>query len=160
MRSRVIMLIAASTLICGGPAYSQSGDMKNLRAVAMMHGTCGKLVMAGEDVSEGCQGLITNTMYKTGRTGFVFTAGDVAVVTFSGAGAPAQGDQASARLDKVIFTLIGTGTEPNVLPATGTCTYTNPYAGPSRINCSATTKIGRFSGTFVSDGEEPDIKQF
>jgi hypothetical protein len=144
----------------GTPAKAQDRDLRHLQAVAILNGNCTQLSFAGKDATRACVGKITNTMYKTGRTGFVFMAGDLAVITFSGADNPAQGDQATVRLDKVIFTLVGTGTEPNVIPATGNCRYTNPYAGPSRITCSASTKDGKFSGAFVSDGAEPDIKEF
>jgi hypothetical protein len=126
----------------------------------MMNGTCQRLIIAGNDASSSCQGKLTNTMYRTGRSGFTFLAGDVAVVTFSGADSPAKGDQAVIRLDKVIFTLVGTGTEPNVVNATGSCSYTNPYAGPSHVSCSASTKAGRFSASFVSDGAPPDLQEF
>ena len=57
-------------------------------------------------------GKVINSMYKTGRSGFIFTARDFAVVTSSGADSPAKGDQATICLDKVIFTLIGTSTPP------------------------------------------------
>ena len=147
-------------VFAAGPATAQDQGFDNLHAIAIMDGKCSSLVIADKPATHQCVGKITNSMYKTGRSGFIFTAGDVAVVTFSGADSPAKGDQANIRLDKVIFTLIGTGTPPNVIAAKGTCTYTNPYAGPSRINCSATTEAGRFSGSFVSNGREPDIQRF
>ena len=158
----IIALIAGVLGAFSAPALAvaQSSNMRNLHAVAFLNGKCTQLTFAGKDGTRACVGKITNTMYKTGRTGFVFMFGDHALITFSGADSPARGDQATVRLDKVIFALIGTGTEPNVIPATGICTYTNPYAGPSRINCSASTKVGKFSGAFVSDGAEPDIQRF
>ena len=142
------------------PATAQGSNFDNLHAIAMMDGKCAQLTFAGQDGTQRCEGKITNTVYKTGRSGFTFLIGDLAVITFSGADSPAKGDQATVRLDKVIFTLIGTGTKPNVIPASGSCTYTNPYAGPSRINCSATTGDGKFSGSFVSNGQPPDIQEF
>jgi hypothetical protein len=159
---RPIAAIACVFTVCAiaMPANAQDRNLENLSAIAIMNGRCSQLVFAGKDATRACVGKITNTMYKTGRAGFVFMAGDLAVITFSGADSPARGDQATVRLDKVIFTLVGMGTEPNAIPATGTCTYTNPYAGPSRINCSASTKEGKFSGAFVSDGAEPDIQRF
>ncbi|HEY0625448.1 MAG TPA: hypothetical protein VGD10_01820 [Allosphingosinicella sp.] len=135
-------------------------NLEALDGLAVMNGTCGRLILGGRDVSSGCESRVTNSMYKGGRTGFTFLAGDVAVVTFSGADTPAKGNHATVRLDRVIFTLNGAGTKPNVVPASGTCTYTNPYAGPSRINCSASTNNGAFSASFVSDGEPPIIERF
>lgn len=151
---------ALTTSLLASEAEAQTGDMKNLAGIAILNGSCTQLTVGGKDATHACEGKITNTMYKTGRTGFIFMVGDLAVVTFSGADSPAKGDHASVRLDKIIFTLVGTGTAPNVIPATGSCSYTNPYAGPSRINCSASTKDGKFSGSFVSNGAEPDIQRF
>ena len=141
-------------------AGAQSAGFDNLHALAIMNGQCTQLTVAGKDSTPVCLGKITNTMYKTGRSGFIFMAGDVAVVTFSGMDTPARGDQATVHLDAIIFTLVGTGTPPNDIPATGSCTYTNPYAGPSRIQCTASTEAGRFSASFTSDGKEPDYRQF
>lgn len=153
----VLCLGAAAT---AGPAGAREQGFDNLQGIAIMNGKCTQLTVAGMDSTRACEGKITNTMYKTGRTGFVFMVGDFAVVTFSGMDSPAKGDQTATRLDRIIFTLIGTGTPPNDIPATGSCTYTNPDAGPSRINCSATTGEGKFSGSFVSDGQPPDITEF
>lgn len=136
------------------------GDLSNLAGIATLNGTCSRLVMADNDASDSCVGQAINSMYNNGRTGFAFQAGDMAIVTFSGIGTPAKGDLAESKLDHVIFGLVGTGTEPNSVPATGKCTYTNPYAGPSHINCFAKTKSGTFSASFVSDGAEPDVQEF
>lgn len=150
-----IVIVSPSAQALAGPAAAP-----NLSAIAFLKGTCQSFVVGGKDASRKCLGKLTNTVYRTGRSGFTFVVGDLAVVTFSGADSPAIGNRAAIRLDKVIFTLIGTGTPPNVIPASGRCTYTNPYAGPSHVNCSATTKDGPFSASFVSNGEPPDIQQF
>lgn len=160
-KKRLSLSAAALAFVLLPPAAeAQDRELSNLHAIAIMQGTCHRLVIGEKDASSNCESKLTNTMYKTGRSGFTFLVGDLAVVTFSGADSPAKGNSASIRLDKVIFTLIGTGTEPNVVPATGTCTYTNPYAGPSRVHCSASTESGRFSGSFVSNGQPPDIQEF
>src|SRR5690349_11485706 len=119
-----LYLCALATALAAPPAVAgaQDRDLGNLHAIAIMNGTCQRLIMGDKDASSGCEGKLTNTMYKTGRSGFTFLVGDLAVVTFSGADSPAKGNMATIRLDKVIFTLIGTGTKPNVVPATGTCT--------------------------------------
>jgi hypothetical protein len=155
----VLTALLPLTPAASAPAKS-SGNLDNLAGLAMLNGTCSKLVVAGHDESEACVGKLSNTIYRTGRTGFVFVAGDTAVVTFSGMDTPVKGDVGSVRLDHVIFGLMGTGTDPNSLTATGSCRYTNPYAGPSHVDCTASTKIGRFSASFVSDGEGPDMQRF
>ena len=152
--------LAAALMLGLAASVDAQPAPQNLAAIALLQGTCGHLVVGGKDASSRCEGKLTNSIYKTGRSGFTFLVGDLAVVTFSGADSPAKGDQATVRLDKVIFTLVGTGTPPNVVPATGTCTYTNPYAGPSHVNCSAATKSGSFSASFVSNGEPPDLQRF
>jgi hypothetical protein len=141
-------------------AQARDPGLSSLHAIAIMNGTCKQLTIADKDASSGCEGKLTNTIYKTGRSGFTFLVGDLAVVTFSGADSAAKGNSATIHLDKVIFTLIGTGTDPNVIRATGTCTYTNPYVGPSHVTCSASTKSGRFSAAFVSNGQPPDLQEF
>ncbi|WP_114227210.1 MULTISPECIES: hypothetical protein [Sphingomonas] len=157
---KLLITAAILAIAAGTNLPAQTSDLTNLKAVAIMHGRCRSLVVAGKDASRACSSLVTNSMYRTGRGGFVFTAGDLAVVTFSGFDTGAQGDIAEIKLDHVIFSLIGTGTPRNTVPATGTCTYTNPYAGPSHITCTALTKSGRFAATFLSNGQEPEFKRF
>lgn len=157
-------LAAVSEAIAAGP-QNQSGDLQNLDGFGFMNGTCQRLILAGKDVSKDCEGKVTNTMYEsTGRTGFLFVtrSGNV-VVNFSGVDTPAVGDHAASVLDHVIFTQGKTGSKRvkhRGYVATGTCTYTNPYAGPSHINCSASTEKGLFSASFVSDGKPPILTRF
>ena len=140
---------------------AQSSNLDNLAGVIILKGDCSRLTMAGNVASPYCKGMATNTSYKTGRSGFVFLAVDSAIVTFSGKDNPAVGDNASITLDKVIFSLVGLGTAPNSINAKGTCTYSNPVGGRrARIVCNATTTSGAFNATFVSDGSEPDVKEF
>ena len=159
------MALATACAATAVIAQGQSDDLPGLSSFAVMNGTCQRFIVAGEDLSEGCEGKVLNTMYEsTGRTGFAFLTRSGTSVTFSGVDTPAQGDQAHSILDRVIFTMDNKETNPkavksNVVEATGTCSYTNPYAGPSHINCSATTKNGSFSASFVSDGKAPDIER-
>ena len=147
-------------------AQGQSGDLRNLSGMALMNGTCQRLIVAGRDLTKACLGKVTNSMYEsTGRTGFSFVTSDNSAVTFSGMDTPAKGNRAASILDHVIFTPKNseadpTKVKPNVVPARGTCTYTNPYAGPSHINCTASTSMGSFSASFVSDGKAPTIERF
>ncbi len=117
-----------------GLASAQSGGSQ-LDSLIMMNGTCKHLLVAGHDESSSCVPKVINETFKTGRTGFTFTVGDAAVISFSGMG-PRQvklsPNKVSQPLDRILFTLIGMGsaTKVNRVPATGTCVYTNPYAGP------------------------------
>lgn len=158
------IILAASLIVVGQTVEAkarQTGNLENLSALTILKGDCGRLIMAGNDASPYCKGMITNTSYKTGRSGFVFLAGDTAIITFSGQDHAAVGDNAFITLDKVIFTLVGMGTPPNTIAAKGKCNYSNPFNGNhARITCNATTTSGAFNATFVSDGEEPDVKEF
>ena len=131
-----------------------------LRSLATLSGACQQLTLAGRDASKACIGKLVNTAYRNGRSGFTFAAGDLAVITFSGIDSAAQGNHAAIRLDKVIFTLLGTGTKPNSISATGQCLYSNPYVGPAYIRCSAATNSGPFTASFRSNGEPPELQQF
>lgn len=144
-------------------AHHSRRSALDLDYIAMMDGRCERLVLAqGPDASSRCEPHLMNEVFKSGRVGFTFMVGDLAVVSFSGTGQQVKDDPntASQPVDRVTFTLIGTGTPPNVIPAAGVCTYTNPYAGPSHVTCSAHTSNGNFEGAFVSDGHDPKIKHF
>lgn len=132
--------------------------IKDLTTIVSLRGQCSKLMIAKVDFSSDCQGKLMNTAYKSGRTGFTFWLGD-GFVTFSGADSPAMGIRASVSLDRVLLARVGPERD-SPLVATGTCTYTNPWAGPSHVNCRAFTKLGMVTASFVSDGQEPDISSF
>ena len=150
---------APDTSLAGQPQPSAADG--GLAAIATLTGTCERLVVAGEEKTDGCRAMIGNTIYRTGRSGFTFFVdGDSGLVlTFSGADSAAEGDQATIVLDKIVFTPTGPLQETTVLRAAGRCTYTNPYIGPSRVDCSASTESGRYSATFISDGRPPEGEQ-
>jgi len=142
--------------------FAQGAVAAPLSQLATMNGRCTSLTFAGKDGSKACQPKVVNSVHTDGRVGFTFLVGDIAVITFSGV-APQVKDTANIAtqpLDTVIFTLTGMGTPPNDLKAAGVCTFSNPYAGPSKINCTAHTSNGIFRATFVSDGKEPSIQDF
>lgn len=141
-------------------SIAKAEDIKDLTAIVFLKGKCGNLMIADEEFSRGCQAKIMNTVYKSGRTGFTFFHGDFDLFTFSGVDNPAIGNRASVSLDRVLLAPGGKEEDQVRLLATGTCTYTNPYAGPSHVNCRAFTKLGTITASFVSDGQEPDITRF
>jgi hypothetical protein len=135
----------------------------HLDHIATMNGTCTRLIVAGADATRACTPRVINEVFKNGRTGFTFTESDFAVVSFSGMGRMQIKDdpnKVTQPVDTIIFTLIGMGTAPNKVKAAGKCTYTNTNLGPVRISCSAHTAQGQFEATFLSDGQDPIIKQF
>ena len=154
----MLALIGAGTF-----PIAAHGQASALDDIATMNGKCSKLVFAGHDGSKACVPKVINDVHKDGRVGFTFVVGDLAVVTFSGMGQQQVKDAAntaSQPLDEVVFTLTGTGAKPNTIKAAGVCTYTNPYAGPGKVDCTAHTSQGLFEAAFVSDGRPPSMQKF
>jgi hypothetical protein len=158
----VVVGLGAGLCASGASANPpQATGALDLAYLATMKGACSRLVMGGQDLSGACQPQILNQVYRSGRTGFTFVAGDKAIVSFSGMGQDQthdNPDEANQPIDKVTFTQIGADTKAE--PATGVCSYTNPYKGPSTVKCVAKTARGEFSATFVSDGAEPAVTKF
>jgi len=154
---RLPAIIAGLSL--AGAAHAASSP---LDYVATMNGTCSHLVYGGRDGSKACVPKVVNDVHKDGRTGFTFLVGDIAVITFSGV-APQVKDDANTvtqPLDEVVLTLTGPGAAPKTVKAAGSCTYTNPYAGPGKVDCTAHTSQGSFEASFVSDGQTPSMQRF
>jgi len=81
------------------------------------------------------------------------------VVSFFGQDSVAVGDQATLQVDEIgVATGKEDGTAKRVPHAVhGTCTYTNPYKGASRITCRASGAGGNYAVDFVSDGQPPNV---
>jgi hypothetical protein len=152
--------LAAGAMLAAAPAASQGG-LDNLATVAIMHGTCERLVVRGADHSRGCDGRIINSAHTDGRSGFAFIDSG-AVLSFAGQDSAAVGDRATLHVDQVLVSRTDSGKPPTPenIPASGTCEYTNPYAGVSTITCAATTGQGAFGAAFRSDGRPPDVTRF
>lgn len=138
-------------------ALSSSGEAEPAQPkFAVMNGKCHKFTFAGAEATPLCEGKILNVTYPDGHSSFMFTLKDKALVSFYGLDARAIGDKATLRIQKLTLNLL-MGTPSTGSPASGECTYTNPYAGPSLVQCRATVGTRRFEATFVSDGNEPDL---
>ena len=156
-------LALAAVLIVTVPAVAtkrQSGGLQNMKSVIFAKGKCDRLIIFGNDKSAQCKPALINSEFKDSRTGFYFSASDSIIVTFSGMGdnqVKEDKDTAVQPIDRVI---VGGAGEPSNIPAVGECRFTNPYKGPAPVHCTATTKLGKFEGNFVTDGNEPDRKEF
>jgi hypothetical protein len=162
MRTLLIALSAiAAAGVSGGAAAATSASA--LKTLVLERGRCAKLIAAGRDFSHDCTGLSTNEEFVNGRNGFTFIIGKMGTVSFSGAG-PDQvhldADHVTQPVDRVVFTLLMTGATPNVIKAVGACRFANPFKGSTTTICEASTSKGPFSARFVSDGKEPEVKQF
>jgi hypothetical protein len=159
---RKLLIFALSAAMALGFAANASSAAP-IDYIAVMNGKCSHLIFAGHDGSSACVPKVVNDVHKDGRVGFTLTVRNLAVITFTGMGQEQvkdAADVATQPLDAVIFALIGMGTKPNRLKAAGVCTYSNPYAGPARISCSAHTDQGIFEARFISDGRQPSMQHF
>lgn len=134
-------------------------DLSNVASLAVMDGACGKLVVAGEDATGRCEGKLINTAYRNDRSSFMAMIGNELIVSFYGEDHAATGDTASLTVTKVTITRIGEN-RPRMTDATGACSYTNPYAGPSHVECKATAGGKTYALSFVSDGKPPSVQRF
>ena len=85
----------------------------------------------------------------------MFGVGDAVVVSFFGRDNPAIGGKSMIYLQRVTVR-VGAKEDPASSDVQGTCTYTNPYAGPARISCQADGTEGQYKVDFISDGKAPD----
>lgn len=153
--SRFVGLVLAA----GAAAPASAQDLSNVQSLVFLTGTCERLVIAGRDATADCRGTAVNLNYRTGRTSFAFQDGEARMVSFTGLGAPAEGDVARHALDGITIAA-SPGPTVTAEPATGSCEYSNPYRGRSYIRCAATTAAGAYSVAFASDGRPPQITEF
>ena len=157
---RLAVALLAATLLPASPAPAQSG-LDNLVAIAGMTGTCERLALPDRDLTGTCEGRILNSAHSDGRSGFAFFSAH-AVISFAGQDSAAVGDRATLHVDEILISRTDTGAtpRPEIIPATGTCEYTNPYAGVSTVTCDAAGRQGHYSGHFRSDGHPPNVQRF
>ncbi|MDB5669713.1 MAG: hypothetical protein JWO25_672 [Alphaproteobacteria bacterium] len=155
---RTLALIAASTAaLLAAPSPLAAKD--EIATISVLTGECQKLVVGGVDQSSICAGRTANFAYRSGHSSFQFAGGDVVAIGFYGTDHEAQGDEAFITVERLSLNAMK-GSPSTSIPASGKCSYTNPYAGPSRIQCSAISSGKVYSATFVSDGGEPAIQRF
>src|SRR5262249_1643637 len=120
-----------------------------------------RLVVGGADLTSQCKPSLINNAYASGRSSFMFGLGEDKMVSFFGVDSAAVGDQATLTVDEIgVATGHSDGTAQRVAhKVRGSCTYTNPYAGRSRISCSADGRDGHYAVEFVSDGQPPEVVQ-
>jgi hypothetical protein len=150
-------LVSALAGLAAMMAVPANAQLSKLDSIGEMKGVCTEMTIAGHDLTSACKGTLINSGYKDGRIGFLFTIGDVALITFSGADTPASGAQRSkSDLDMIIFTRMSGPDHPVTSKATGACNYSL-----ARVECRAKADDGGvFHAVFVSDGSPPDFKNF
>lgn len=159
---RKLKYIIPVLLLASQPAFSE--EVSTIAAI--ISGTCNELtVMSIKVKPDVCDGKLSNMNFSNGRAGFYFFVSNEdetsTLISFSGLGSKQvkkSKDFIIQPIDKVASTFQG---EADVLDATGSCSFENPYLNkPAIVSCTATTNRGKFSGRFTSDGNEPEIAEF
>jgi hypothetical protein len=143
-------LLVAGMVVLPGFAAAQQ--------LVTVSGSCDRLVVGAKAFTPLCKGIAINTVYDSGRVGFIFTIASEALVTFSGMDmANPTPDTDRTMLDRVIFFKLGkAGEPPSVTKVTGNCDYGNPYKGKMTIDCEAAGADGsKYSVQFRTDGNPP-----
>lgn len=145
--------IFAAALLIHAP---MSASAENLPyGMTFLRGNCAQLVFGSEDWSGKCDQKLMQTAVNRNNIDFYFSTTDNRMLIFNGVdGENPTPDTDVSTVKKVIFSQNGTNTD---FPASGRCSYGNPYKGRSTVQCSGTLKDGRrFDATFVTDGQPPD----
>jgi len=158
---RLLCGAGAACLVAPTILHAAPGDGLSGLKMAMMKGACTQLIVGGKDLTGQCKPSLINNAYRSGRSSFMFGLGEDKMVSFFGVDSQAMGDQAILTVDEIgVATGHSDGTaQRKAHKVKGSCTYTNPYAGPSRIHCAADGFDGHYAVEFVSDGRPPDVVQ-
>jgi hypothetical protein len=116
-------------------------------------GTCQRLVLVNEDLTSGCSGMsmISNTSNGRLQISAFLNTGSTAM--FSGTDLPNPDANTDAiKIDRIYLNSAGKPGEPVILPATGTCTYTNPYSAPLKVSCRVTAYEESYRYDFLASG--------
>ncbi|MES2444518.1 MAG: hypothetical protein V4574_16960 [Pseudomonadota bacterium] len=135
-------------------------DLSRVASIATMQGSCTRLVVpGGGDQTSRCTGKLLNIAYRDNRSSFRVAMGDILLLGFYGDDQAAVGDSAVLVVRKIIITRLGSN-KTDTLDAVGECRYTNPYAGPSHVDCKASRPGEVYEFSFVSDGKPPAVTRF
>lgn len=118
-----------------------------------LEGTCEKLVIAGQDLSGSCKGVLTNTVARN-RTSFDFAAEDGRTLSFGGSGAQQERTEETDPLQPISLVVPGkAGAASAPVMAVGACRFSTPAPGKTAITCEATAPGDdtTYAGTFLTD---------
>ncbi|WP_425452552.1 hypothetical protein [Methylobacterium radiodurans] len=117
-----------------------------------LEGTCEKLVIAGQDLSDSCKGVLTNTVARN-LTSFDFAAEDGQTLSFGGSGAQQERTEETDPLQPISRVVPGKGgAAQGPVLAVGACRFSTPEPGKTAITCEATApgQNATYAGTFVT----------
>jgi hypothetical protein len=122
--------------------------------MSTIKGTCETFLAGIEDATKKCKPMLLNTTVNS-FVDFIFVSGD-RTLTFSGNDQQIKPDDDTAvqPINRVIY-FDGIGKVER--RAVGSCAYHNPYAGASKIVCTAMVEGGdEYKGVFNTDGNVPE----
>lgn len=151
------LALTCTLVACASGAASQ--NLGNVANLATMTGRCTTLVMPEGDMTARCTGKLINTAYRDNHSNFMAVRDDAVVVSFFGTDHAASGDVAMLDVSRVTISR-GAGRKSRSIEAQGRCRYTNPFAGPSQVDCQATANGKIYRLSFLSDGNPPEVKYF
>jgi hypothetical protein len=130
-------------------------------SLVVVHGRCTRLQIGVNDLSAACAGRMNSESFQNGRSGFTFGVPHFALITFSGLGTyevKKSSTDIVQPVDTILATMVQLRKEPFVLHAVGSCEFNRPDNGAVYyITCVATTSIGPYSASFISDGQPPKV---
>lgn len=164
--SLAIALLFAATfgVEAASQAKAKRAEANKIAQMVTVSGECTRLVQAGLAI-EGCKNLLVNMNYSTGVSSYWFMT-ESTILSFSGDGSRRieQGpDIVVQAIEKVILAATtGTASEEEGKEDTaiGFCRFGDPNLKGSTIECVAHTKVGRYEGTFATDGSPPRLEAF
>lgn len=134
--------LAVLCALLGLPSAAQA------QAALRLDGTCEKLVIGTQDLSQSCSNVLMNAVSRN-RTSFDFTTADGQTLSFSGNGAQQEATEETDPLQPINVVTIGKDAAPTL--AIGACRFSTPEPGRTAITCEANAADGRaFAGTFVT----------
>lgn len=153
--------LSAAFTVAIGLASVTTAAPPQLENMAMLTGTCERLIVDGHDFTSGCtSGKIIQSIYSNGRTGWYLPIGDKgALVTLTGiSGAKPDANSQIQSVDGLFVNLGIPGVKPTSEHITGSCLYSNPYLGPTSITCTAKNATGATTVLeFRTDGSAPQF---
>ncbi len=140
-----ILLIMRTDLIAAGLSYG----------ITVLRGNCAQLVIGEDDLTSKCEQKLLQTAVNEQNIDFYFSTTDGRLYIFNGTdGVNPSPDTDITQINKVIFSENEKNTD---YPASGRCSYGNPYKGRTTVLCSGTLQDNRrFDATFITDGQPPD----
>lgn len=143
-------VLLAAPLVAASPTLAQTA--------VKLEGACEKLVIAGKDVTPFCRHTLMNTVSRN-RTSFDFAA-EGRSLSFSGNGAQQERTEETDPLQPINLVIPSETTKDGVvqgpLVAVGSCGFSTPQPGKTRITCEANAAKGLYQGVFLTDAKAPD----